>query len=87
MGARAQAGGTVLSEYVGATPRGGDGGVIDRVTRHHRWTLRGDATGTCPACGDHLPLGERHVLVAVSDASVAASGDRYYLCNENCLRE
>ena len=76
-----------LSEYVGATPRDSDGAVIDRVTRHHRWTLRGDTTETCPACGDPLSLGERHVLVTVSDGSVTTLGDKHYLCDENCLRE
>ncbi len=87
MGARRQDAVMALSEYVGMTPRDGDGASIDRITRHHRWTLRGDTTETCPACGDPLPLGERHVLVTVSGGHGRSLGDRHYLCDETCLSE
>jgi hypothetical protein len=80
-------GSMALSDYTGQSPRGtGDAGEVRRVSRHTQWTVGDGARADCAACDGQIDLGERHVLVTLSDEGNADS-PRRHLCDETCLRE
>ena len=76
-----------LSDYTGRTPRAEPNLVVGRVARHHRWTMSGEETATCPQCESVLDLQKRHLLVTLSEESDYLPAGRRYLCDEGCLSD
>jgi hypothetical protein len=75
-----------FAEFTGRTPQGyGEGTVIERVSRHHRWTVGREAWSDCTHCGSELRLRDRHLLVRLAGAGEASR--RVHVCDERCLTE